>query len=82
MRLEYYSINWRLRGELVFIILRLSDDCSNCIYLVFIKNYIACCDAGLRAGGSNRHAHCSAHVLISQGSPGSPGSPDLSDMMI
>ena len=27
-------------------------DCSNCIYLVFIKNYIACCDAGLRAGCS------------------------------
>jgi len=25
MILEYYSINWRLRGELVFINLRLSD---------------------------------------------------------
>ena len=47
-------------------------DCSNCIYLVFIKNYIACCDAGLRAGRAGcsiDYAHCScAHLPWISGS--------------
>ena len=86
MILEYYSINWRLRGELVFINLRLSDVIVLIVFTWYLLKIIV--PAVILALGLDAryldYAHCSAHVLISQDLQDLQDPPDLSDddMMI